>query len=261
MDQQKNECGCNNLPVWKILGAILTLWLVVFISVLTWNEVKKHDYIGRESQQTYTITIDGEGKVTATPDIAEISLGLQTENVKVASAQKENTDKMNQIIAELKSMGIEAKDIKTASYTIYPNYDYPSGRQVLKNYVVSQNVTVKIRSLDKIGDVVQKAATLGANQIGGLSFTIDEPEKIKQQARELALIAAKQKAESLAKLAGVRLGKLVSFTESAYGGSIPNVRDYALKVESGMGGAAPAPAVEAGSQDVVINVMVTYEVL
>ncbi len=245
MEQKENNSRCcQNLPVWKILGAILTLWLVVFLSVLTWNEVKKHDYIGRESQQTYTITIDGEGKITATPDIAEISLGLQTENIKVAVAQKENTEKMNKIIAELKAAGIESKDIKTTAYTIYPNYDYPSGRQVLRNYVVSQNVTVKIRDLDKIGDIVQQAGSLGANQIGGLSFTIDEPEKIKQQAREKALLAAKEKAEALAKIAGVKLGKLVSFTESSYGGPIPNVRDYALKAETGMGGGDMRPALK-----------------
>jgi len=171
---------------------------------------------------------------------------------------------MNEIVAELKSRGIEAKDIQTTNYSIYPNYDYLNGRQTLKNYVVSQNVNVKIRNLETIGDIVQKAATLGANQIGGLNFTIDEPEKIKQQARELALMAAKTKAESLAKIAGVKLGKLVSFTESMSDGQIVNVRDYSLKVEGyGMGGAAavPAPAVEAGSQDVIINVMVTYEVL
>jgi hypothetical protein len=261
MEKDNNQCCGNNLPVWKILGTIMTIWLVVFISVLIWNEIKKHDYIGRESQQTYTITIDGQGKITATPDIAQISLGLQTQMVKVADAQKENTDKMNKIIAELKAMGIESKDIQTANYSIYPNYEYPNGKQVLKNYIVSQNINVKIRNLEKIGDVVQKAGTLGANQIGGLSFTIDEPEKIKQLAREKALLAAKEKAESLAKIAGVKLGKLVSFTESAYGGPIPNVREYALKVDANAAAAALAPTVEAGSQDIIVDVMVTYEVL
>jgi len=262
MENEKNNCCCQNLPVWKILGAVLTLFLVVFISVLTWNEIKKHDYIGRESQQTYTIAIDGEGKITAIPDIAEISLGIETQKLKVVDAQKENTEKMNKIISQLKGMGIEAKDITTTNYSIYPRYDWLENRQVLQGYIVSQSVTVKIRNLDKVGDIVDQAGQLGANQVGSLNFTIDEPEALKQQAREKALQNAKEKAEALAKVAGVKLGKLVSFTESG-NGSVPVYRDYAMKsLDAGMGGeAAPAPTMEPGSQDIIIDVMVTYEVL
>ncbi|MFA6254500.1 MAG: SIMPL domain-containing protein [Patescibacteria group bacterium] len=261
MEQEKNNACCHNMPACKILGAVLAIFLVIYLGVLTWNEVKKHDYIGRESQQTYTIAIDGEGKITAIPDIAEISLGIQTDKVTVATAQKENTDKMNKIIAELKGMGIEAKDIQTTNYSIYPRYDWNNGKQTLLGYTVSQSVTVKIRNLDKIGDIVDKAGSLGANQVSSLSFTIDEPEVIKQQAREKALLNAKEKAEALAKVAGVKLGKLVSFTESS-NPVYPVYRDYAMKsLDAGIEESAPAPTVEPGSQDVIINVMVTYEVL
>ncbi len=263
MDQETKNLNIKP-PAWGLaLATVVVVFLVIFLAVLTWNEVKKHDYIGRESQQTYTITIDGEGKITAIPDIAEISLGIQTDKVTVATAQKENTDKMNKIIAELKGMGIEAKDIQTTNYSIYPRYDWNEGKQTLLGYTVSQSVTVKIRNLDKIGDIVDKAGSLGANQVSSLSFTIDEPEVIKQQAREKALINAKEKAEALAKVAGVKLGKLVSFTESS-SPVYPVYRDYAMKSDvAGMGGAEalPAPTVEPGSQDVIINVMVTYEVL
>lgn len=248
-------------PVWGLgLATALTVFLVVFLGVLTWNEVKKHDYIGRESQQTYTITIDGEGKITAIPDIAQISLGIQTEKLTVVAAQKENTDKMNKIIDELKKMGIETKDIKTTNYSIYPRYDWTEGRQILRGYTVSQNVSVKIRDLEKVGAIVDKAGSLGANQVGSLSFTIDEPEKIRQEAREKALLNAKEKAEALAKVAGVKLGKLVSFSES---GAVPTpiYRDYTVKA-LGMGGVEEAaPTIEAGSQEIIVNVMVTYEVL
>lgn len=263
MENEKNTICCGHKSICKIFGAILVICLVIYVAVLTWNEVKKHDYIGRESQQTYTITIDGEGKITAIPDIAQISLGLQTDKATVAAAQKENTDKMNQIISELKKMGVDSKDIQTTNYSIYPRYDWADGRQLLRGYTVTQNVSVKIRDLEKVGTIVDKAGSLGANQVGSLNFTIDEPEKIRQQAREKALLNAKEKAEALAKIAGVRLGKLVSFTESGGGQPIPIYGDYAMKsLAVGMGGeAAPAPAVEPGSQDVIIDVMVTYEVL
>ncbi len=261
MENEKNNYCCQGIPVWKILGAVLTLFLVVFISVLTWNEIKKHDYIGRENKQTYTIAVDGEGKITAIPDIAEISLGIETQKPKVVDAQKENTEKMNNIISQLKEMGVEAKDIKTTNYSIYPRYDWTENRQVLRGYTISQSVNIKIRNLEKIGDIVDKAGQLGANQVGGLNFTIDEPETIKQQAREKALVNAKEKAEALAKVAGVKLGKLVSFAESS-NPVYPVYRDYAMKaLEAGAAESAPAPTVEPGSQEVIVNVMVTYEVL
>ncbi|OGY44431.1 MAG: hypothetical protein A2729_02090 [Candidatus Buchananbacteria bacterium RIFCSPHIGHO2_01_FULL_39_14] len=249
-------------PFWGlVLATVVVIFLVVFLGVLTRNEFKKYDYIGRESQQTYTITIDGEGKVTAIPDIAQISLGIQTDKSTVVQAQQENTDKMNKIIAELKKTGIDAKDIKTTNYSIYPRYDWINGTQILRGYTVSQNVSVKIRNLEKVGSIVDQAGNLGANEVGGLNFTIDEPEKLRQEAREIALANAKEKAEALAKVAGVKLGKLVSFSESGLT-PMPIYRDYALKsLEAGLGGEAPAPAVEPGSQEIIVDVMVTYEVL
>ena len=118
---------------------------------------------------------------------------------------------------------------------------------------------VKIRDLEKVGTIIEKAGSLGANQVGGLNFTIDEPEELRQQARIKALENAKTKAESLAQVAGVNVGRLVSFSENSY---IPGpiYLDYAKSEAMGLGGGG-APAVEPGSQDIVINVTVTYEVL
>ena len=107
--------------------------------------------------------------------------------------------------------------------------------------------------------MVETAGSLGANQIGGLSFTIDEPEQLRQQAREKALQNAKEKAEALAKVAGVKLGKLVSFEEYANNQAYPIYRDYALEAK-GVGG-GETPEIEPGSQDIIINVTATYEVL
>lgn len=262
MENEKNNYYCQKLPVWKILGTVLTIFLVIFISVLTWNAVKEHDYIGRSEQQIYTITISGEGKVTAIPDIAQISLGIQTEKWKVVDAQKENTEKMNGIIKELKGMDIDAEDIKTTNYSIYPRYDWNEGIQILRGYQVTQDVMVKVRDLEKVGDILDAAASAGANQIGGLNFTIDEPEDLRQQAREKALVNAKEKADALAKVAGAKLGKLVSFNESSNGYAVPYYADYAMEAKTmGIGGGGGMPEVEPGSQEIIINVTVTYEVL
>ena len=247
-------------PVWGlVLASVVTFFLVIFLAALTWNAIKQHDYIGRSDQQIYTIAISGEGKVTAVPDIAQVSLGIETQSPSVATAQKENTDKMNKLITELKSLDIDKEDIKTVNYNIYPQYDWLDGRQILRGYSVSQSATVKIRDLEKISAVLEKSVLAGANQVGGLTFTIDEPEALRQQAREKALLNAKEKAESLAKIAGVKLGRLVSFNEFSNGYPPVYYGDYALK-EQGIGGGA-APQIELGSQEIIINVNVTYEVL
>lgn len=243
---------------WPLM--VLAIFLAIYLGVLTRNELRKYDYIGRTDQQIYTINISGRGEITAKPDIAQISLGVETENKDVAVAQKENSTKMNLIIGELKKLGIAEDDLKTSNYNIYPLYDYTSNRQVLRGYQVSNSVLVKIRDLEKVTDILALAGQNGANQIGGLSFTIDDPEELKQQARELALLNAKNKAEALAKVAGVKLGKLVSFNENFDGGSPVAYRSFAVEDSAGFGGGGE-PVIQPGDQDIVVNVNVTYEVL
>ena len=241
------------------------LWNVVLVAGVLWlgamaaNAFKQHAYIGRPDAARDTIAISAEGKVTALPDIATISIGLQTENRAVSAAQKDNTAKMNAIIGKIKSFGVAAEDIKTSNYSIYPQYDYVNGQRVDRGYTVMQNVDVKVRALEKIGDLLSAAGELGANQVGGVAFTIDEPEELRQQARLKALETAKKKAQALADASGVRLGKVVGFSENE--GYVPGPLYYARDAAMGMGGGNSAPSVQSGSQDVVVNVTVLYEIL
>lgn len=249
-------------PVWGlVLATIITVMVTVYLGILVRNEFKQYDYIGHTDKQVYTISIAGEGKVTAIPDIAQVSVGIQTEKIRVIDAQQENTQKMNQLISQLKSLGIKDEDIKTTNYNIYPQYNYDNGRSTLRGYQISQSVSVKIRDLDQVGEILEIAGSNGANQVSGLNFTIDEPESLKQEAREKALANAKTKAESLAKVAGVKLGKLVSFNES--GNDYPiYARSYLAADEAaGFGVAEQAPDIQVGSQEIIVNVNVTYEVL
>ena len=253
-------CGCGPGGKWRggrLLKKLLMLAGVVYLALLARNAYKAHDYIGRPTATRDTIVIAGEGKVTAVPDIATIDIGVQTEKKTVSDAQKENTERMNAIVDKMKSMGIAKEDIKTTTYTIWPQYDYTNNRQVLRGYQVSQSVQVKVRDLDKTGDVLGAAGALGANTVSGVNFTIDDPEGLRQEARMKGLAAAKEKAEALAKAAGVRLGKVVGFSESS--GGVPSPIYYAKDSAMGLGGGSPS--IETGSQDVVVDVSVTYEIL
>ena len=243
------------------LLAVLLIVGIIWIAGQIRNDFKEHRYIGRPTDIRDTITIEGEGKVTAIPDIATVEAGIMTEKSDVLAAQKENTDKMNALTKRVKDLGVEEKDVQTTNYQIYPQYDYLEGRQRLRGYQVTQSVKVKIRDLSKIGEILSAAGASGANQVSGVSFTIDEPEALRQQAREKALDNALQKAKSLADHAGVKLGKIVSFSES--GGGAPPVPYYARAEAFGMGGdaAVKAPDIQAGSLEVVVSVNVSYEIL
>lgn len=238
--------------------ALALLALAVWLGFKARNEAKQYDYIGVPIERN-VISVSGEGKVVGIPDVATIDLGMVIERPTVTAAQKENTRVMNELISRVKAAGIEEKDIQTTSYNVYPVYDWVDNRQRLRGYSVSQNVHVKVRDLEKVGDLVGMAGELGANQIGGVGFAVDDPEALRQEARVKALENAKAKAETLARVAGVKLRRVVSFDESFSNPPMPVYYDRAL----GMGGAneaAAAPSVEAGSSEIRANVTITYEI-
>jgi len=210
------------------------------------------------------LSVSATGKVTAIPDIATITVGVYTEaQPTAAEAVKNNTDKMNDIISALKGLDIEKKDITTSNYNLNPVYNWTESRgQVLRGYEVRQNVTIKIRDLDKIGQAIQVTTEKGANQIGGISFTIDDPEDLKTEARNIAIAKAKTKAEELAKVSGIKLGKLINVYENQV--YYPDMRtnvSYAKEAYGvGGGGDIPEPAIEAGEQEVQVEIYLVYEV-
>lgn len=247
----------KSLTALAVIGGLVLASLGVWLGFKARNEARQYKFIGVPIE-SHVISVNGEAKITTVPDIAAIDLGTTIERSTVAAAQKENTRIMNALTDKLKGFGVESKDLQTTNYTIFPAYDWNNGRQTLRGYTVSQNLHVKIRMLDKVGDIIGAAGELGANQIGGINFTIDDPAKIRAEARVKALEAAKEKAEALAKVAGVTLRRVVSFQESGDNQPMPIYANYAKMEAVGLGGAAPS--VEAGSTDVVVNVTVTYEI-
>jgi len=249
-------------PTWKtnklftiLLAAVMVLFCLIFV-MMAFSGAKSYYYIGKSTETPRTITIGGQGKVTVIPDVAVVTMGYSVEKKTVAEAQKDNTGKMNALIAKVKELGIEAKDIKTTSYNVYPQYNYDDGKQTLRGYQVDQYVEVKIRNNDKISQILDLVGTLGLNQVGNLNFQVDDPEQYQQEARIEALKNAKLKAKDLADIMGVSLGKIISFSEDgSYNPPTPMYARDAL----GIGGAAESVSVESGSQEMIVNASVTYE--
>ncbi len=201
-----------------------------------------------------TVSFTGEGKVKATPDTAKVEIGLITEGKDSISVQNENSDKMNKVIDYLKKEGINSEDIKTAGYNLSPKYEYNKGKSTLVGYILNQTLEVAVRDLSKTGKILDGAVSNGANQINSISLFVDKPEELKNKAREDAAKQAKEKASDAAKIAGFKLGRLVNFSENSSGE--PRIYNEALSMGGGV--TAPAPQIEPGTQEITINVTLTY---
>jgi uncharacterized protein len=235
------------------------IWLPLVVAVILGSAF----IIGKNVESTQlppvTISVSGEGKVSAVPDIASLSFGVQTGRQTTAQAAMEKlSNDMNAVMDAIKAKGIEEKDIRTESLNLFPAYDWDEGTRVDKGFEASQSLRVKVRDLAKIGDVLTAATSAGANQAGGVNFTIDEPEDLQNEARDEAIANAKEKAEELADELGVKLGKLRGFNEGGY--SPAPMYERAMMMDSvGMGGGGGMP-VPSGEQEVRMNVTLTYEV-
>lgn len=264
LDEQSMPRKWHSKLIILPFAVIVLIALAVYLGVLIRSELKEYDYIGKSPEFQDRVTIEGMGKVTATPDIALVNVGLVTQKNDVASAQTENTQKMNDIIRRLKTdHRIADEDIQTSQYTINPRYDWSNNRQTIIGYSVEQSVSIKVRDFDQVGDIIAMAGSLGANSVSGPSFTIDDPEVYREQARQEAIAQAKAKAETLADQVGIKLGSIVNFSEYTNSPVYPYDSYAKAELAVGRGGATPdvAPVIEAGSQEVVVNVSISYEIL
>lgn len=206
-----------------------------------------------------TITVSGEGKTEIAPDIATYSFSVVSQGKDTDLIQEENTKKMNASIAFVKERGIKAEDIKTTGYNVYPRYAYDrsSGKQTLDGYEITQTVTVKIRNIETVGAILSGLVKLGVNQAGGLTYSIDKPEAQRAKARQEAFTDAFTKASQMAAQNGVRIARVINFSESSGGGPIYYSKTVPMAL--GMGG-ADVPNTEPGTEEVSIIVSVTYEI-
>lgn len=261
----------------RFFNAVLAVFvlLAIFLGIKALSSLRELSYIGKGVYPSNVISVNGKGEVLAVPDIASFSFSVVEEGKTVKDAQDKATKKINSMIDAVKTLGVLEKDIKTTSYNSYPKYDYqqtvctqqypnycPPGKQVLTGYEVNQSITVKVRDTEKAGDVLTKVGELGAGNISGLDFIVDDLEKVKAEARQKAVDDAKAKAKVLSKTLGVKLDTIVNFYESGDDFPIMYRAEAMMDSKNGMGGAIPqvAPSLPTGENKVVSNVTITYEI-
>jgi len=206
-----------------------------------------------------TLSVNGTGQAFLSPDIAYIYIGVHTEEETAADAVEANNSQTQQVIAALQDAGIDAKDIRTTSFSIWPNQQYsPDGQPTSTRYVVDNSVFVTVRELDGLGDLLDSAIGAGANSINSIQFDVADKDEALKQAREEAVKDAKEQAQQLADAAGMSLGDVqtISFYDSA---PIPYMDSFG---KGGGGGAAVESAVpiQPGQLTLTVTVSMSYEI-
>ena len=199
------------------------------------------------------IWVSSVGSISVAPDLATLEYGVETRAANVSDANSQASAAMDAIVEALKARGVKDEDIQTSRFSVYPSYDYieeevdgvRTGREVLTGYQVRNNATVKLRDLDTIGEVIDEVATAGGDDVrtNGINFTLEDPKPKMAGLREMAVANARAKAEHLAELSEVAVGRLIYISE---GGSAPSVGGFA-GYGYGLPG-APAPAAQRAPQ-------------
>lgn len=176
-----------------------------------------------QEAQAPRITVTGEGEVAATPDMARVSLGITAQNAKADAAMNEASQVAETLIARLDELGIEARDRQSSDISLRPLWSGGNDgtERVISGFEAGNQLSVRVRDLDRIGEVLGAVLEDGANQLSGLSFGLQDPKPVMEDARRAAVEDAMQKARVLAEAAGLSLGPVLSIAEAGGGGQAP----------------------------------------
>ena len=205
------------------------------------------------------VWVTGDGEVTVVPDVAILSLGVEAQAITVQQAMDEAAIAMDQVMAALRANGVAERDIQTQWFNIYPVRDWiDEGREILIGYRVSNTVSAKIRDVAATGSIIDRVAEAGGDstRIQGVTFTVDDPSQYHSEARAKAMADAKAKAQQLADLAGVDLGRPFYISES--GGFVPIYRDYGYGMLEA--GAVPPTPISPGETEVTLTIQMAFAI-
>jgi uncharacterized protein YggE len=249
----------------KFLLSLALVAVVVALSAYAYQmftQTSPHQYEA-------TINVSGEGEVLAVPDVGQFSFSVNAEAETAAEAQEQSGTAINEILAYLREQGIEDKDIKTQNYNLSPRYRFeptvcPVGsfcnrERVQDGFEVTQTISVKVRNTDDAGAIIAGVGERGATNISRLDFVIDDVDSLREEAREIAIRDAREKAERLANDLGVSLKRVVNFSEGG-GYYEPYFQERAVMAldasEAGFGGAE----LPMGEESTTVRVNITYEI-
>jgi uncharacterized protein YggE len=207
---------------------------------------------------TRTVSVDGVGVVSGTPDTVTLSLGVAVQEATASEALQQSSSKAQSLIETLTDAGVAKADIQTGYVSLWPRYRDSS--ETLDGYWASNSVTAVIHQMDKAGSIIDAATDAVGDGItlGGVSFSIDDTSGLYAQARQMAVEEARRRADQLAQAAGASVGTVISMNESAQ--EIPMPAEYrTADAAAGSQATSIAPPIEPGRQNLQLSVQVVFE--
>jgi len=235
--------------VGAVAAVLLLAALVASVSLFYARPTPAQAQVGVTGMRQ--VTVVGQGEAKGRPDTATVQIGVETEQPTAQDALAQNTSQAQAIQAKLKELGVADKDIQTSNFSIFPTND---NNNHVTGYRVSNNVEVTIRNLDKAGTLLDQVVKVGANSVHSVTFSVDNPNALLQQARQQAMQDAKSRADQLAKAGGAAVGDVLVITENV--GSSPPVPMPLAAAKTAQDSAAVP--VQPGEQNFKIEVQVTF---
>ena len=243
----------------KIISAVVAIALIagLFVTGAVKAPMTISEAAAVEATE-YRLSVNGEGVVQVTPDMAYINIGVVTEDKDASVAQSENAKLMTNVKVAIMEAGIAEDDMQTMNYSIYKSYIYFDDKEREEVYKASNTLKITVRDLDNLGNLIDVASKSGANQINSIQFTVADEEKYYQEALVLAMTNAEGKANAILGTMNKEAGMPVMISESSYGGEI--LRDtgaiaFSAKSES----ANYSTPIQAGDIEVSARVAVEYD--
>ncbi len=240
--------------MFTVLLGIMMVYGIVWMGANIKTAIKESHSVGFSELAAPTISVSATGKSSVVPDIATVDLTVENTASSAVTAQNDASAAMAAVIHAMKNLDIESTDLKTSSFSTSEVYDYDVSPAVITGYRSSQTLTVKIRNTEIIEAVLDAGPANGATTVSSLRYEVDDETIVQQEARVEAMADAKQQAKQIAEAMGVRLGRVVSYSENV-GGGYPMY--YGL-AGSMMDSAETKTTVEVGTEDVELTVYVTY---
>ena len=246
-------------PSWQdnkmftVLLGILMVYGIVWMGVNIKTAIKEAYTVGFSDLAAPTISVSAIGEVSVVPDIATVDITVEQTASTTEVAQSEASSAMGTVLAAMKVLEIADVDLKTSAFSTSEVYDYDVSPAVVTGYRASQTLTVKIRDTERIAAVLDAGPANGATSVSSLRYEVEDDMRALQEARVQAMTKAKQQAKQIAAAMGVRLGRVVSYSENTAG----NPPMYYSALEA-MQVEDRAAQIEVGTEDVQLTVYVTY---
>lgn len=212
-----------------ILSIVLTVLLIISATVNITLFIKDDDraintggVIIADGSVQELLTVQGEGIIAASADVAYVQIGVENKDKDVSKAQKENANIATAVLKAIKGKGLEDEDISTTNYSIEPRYDYKGDNDILtpEAYVVANTFKLRIKDIDMIGEIIDAAIAAGANRAYNIYFDIQKPKKLRDEALTYAVKNARIKADLLAEAAGMEIVGIKNITDNTYGAQV-----------------------------------------